>query len=106
MNCRYIAWRTLLQQQFRRLNAGLGMKSSAHLAVEKDVRNGHDRHTLMMCHVRLDDGDAGTFRKPRAGVVERLVESVSAARADGGKALEIAHGAFRIDHGRKGRGVR
>ena len=42
----------------------------------------------------------------RAGVVERLVEAVSAARADGGKALEIAHGAFRIDHGRKRRGVR
>ncbi len=101
MNCRHIAWRALLQQQFRRLNAGLGMKSSAHLAIEKDVRNGHDGHALMMRHVRLHDGDLGTFRKPRAGVVERLIESVSAACADGGKALEIAHGALRIDHGRQ-----
>src|SRR3982075_3784377 len=105
MNCRDIAWRTLLQEQFRRLNAALGMKSSAHLAVEQNVRNCHDCHALMMCHVRPNDGDLGTVRKTRAGVVERLMKAVSAARADGGESLEIAHRAFGIDHCRKRRGV-
>jgi hypothetical protein len=105
MNCGDIARRTLLQEQFSRLNAGLGVKASAHLAVEQDVRDSHDRHALMMCHVCPNDGNLRTVRQSRAGVIERLMITISATRADGGEPLEIAHRAFGIDHGRKRRGV-
>ena len=105
MDHRDIARRALLQEQFGRLNAWLGMKSRAHLTVEQDIRDRHDGHALMMRHVRPNDGDLGAVRDTRARVVERFMKAVSATRADSAESLEIAHRAFRIDHGGKRRGV-
>jgi len=69
MNRRDIAGCALLQEQFRGLYDGFRMESSAHSAVEQHVGDGHDRHALMMRHVRPDDGGLGAVRNTRSSVV-------------------------------------
>ena len=98
VNRRDIARRAFLQEQFRRLNARLGVKPRPHPAVEDHIGDGDDAHSLVMRHVGPNDGDRRPVGDPRARVVEGLVEPIAAARADSGKPLEIAHRALRVDH--------
>ncbi len=66
----HIARRALLQQKFRGLHDRVSVETRSHHAILQDVREGHQRHALMMRHVRVDDRDVLPFRNPGLGVVQ------------------------------------
>ncbi len=70
---------TFLQQQLGGLHARLGVKARAHDAVIEDVRERHERHTLVMCHIGMHDGHVLILGNPRCGVIEGLVKAITAA---------------------------
>ena len=53
-----VAWRTFLQQQLGGLHARLGVKARTHDAIVEDVRERHERHSLVMCHIGAHHGHA------------------------------------------------
>jgi len=55
---RNVAWSALLQQQLGGLHARLRVKPAAHDPVQQHVRDGDDRHALVMGHVRAHDDEA------------------------------------------------
>src|SRR3989442_788485 len=89
MSDRDVTWRAFLQQQFGCLDAGLRVKSFAHPPVEEDVGDGNHAHALMMRHERPNDGKPGSLGQAAAGVIERLKEAVSTARANRNEPREI-----------------
>src|SRR5437762_10597517 len=61
MSDRDVTWRAFLQQQFRRLNARLGVKPFAHSPVEENVGDGNHAHALMMRHECPNDRKPGSL---------------------------------------------
>ena len=74
--------RLFLQQELRRLDHRIGMEARAQPAVEDDVRDGGDRHALMVGHVVVDDRAGFALRHPRRREIDRVVETVAAERAE------------------------
>jgi hypothetical protein len=99
MSHRDVARRAFLEQQLRRLHDRLGVEPRPHRAVQESVGDGDDRHALVVGHVSAHDRDVLPLGQARARVVQRLVEAVTAARADGGETGEVARCRARIDHG-------
>ena len=106
MSDRDVTWRAFLQQQFRRLNARLGVKPFAHSPVKENVGDGNHAHALMMRHECPHDRKPGSLGQTAAGVIERLKEAVTTARANGNESREIERRALRINHRGQGRCVR
>ena len=102
---RDLAWHALLQKQLRRLNDRLGVEAVSHHAVQQGVGDRGDRHALVVGHEGAHNGDALAVRDPGPREVQRLVETVTAAGADGLEALEVPHGGLRVDHACQGGGV-
>ncbi len=81
------------------------MEPRTHQSVEEGVGDGDDAHALMVGHEGAHDRRPLTFGHARWGEVDRFIESIAAARAEGVEGVEIAHGGVRIDHGGERRGV-
>ena len=63
-----IARHAFLQQQFRRLNHGFGVKARAHSGVEHGIGDGDDGHALVMGHEGAHDGAISRPSGTRCGV--------------------------------------
>ena len=95
----------LLQQQVAGHDHGLAVEARPHHPVIQNVGYGHDGHALMMGHVAAHHRHLGVLGQPRAGEIERLVESIGAARAHRREARVIRAGGLRVHHGRQPRRV-
>ena len=100
-----IARRPLLQQQLGRLDDGFGVKSRAHRAAVQRVGDRHQRHALVMRHVRAHDGDALAFGHARRRIVQRFVPAEMTEAACCEQPREVLRRGFRIDHRRQRRRV-
>ena len=100
-----LARHPFLQQQFSRLHHRLGMEPSPHGAAVERRGQRHNRHPLMMRHVGADDRIAGPPGQPGAGVVDRFVEAVAAARTSLRQLRQIGTSRGRIDHRPQRRGI-
>src|SRR5439155_18867140 len=83
MSDRDVTWRAFLQQQFRRLNARLGVKPFAHSPVKENVGDGNHAHPLMMRHEGPHDRKPGSLGQTAAGVIERSEEHTSELQSRG-----------------------
>ena len=97
---RDLAWHALLEKELGRPNNRLGVEAAAHHTVEQGVGDGSDRHPLVVGHERAYDGGALAVRDPGPREVQCLVETVTAAGADGLEVLEVLHGGPRVNHAR------
>ena len=95
-----ISRHTFLQQKLRRSHDRFGVKSRAHPAFLKCVRDADYGHCLMMGHVGADDSDLRPSWQAARSVVQRLIPAVDAAGPNVGHAFEIAGCRGGIDHGR------
>jgi hypothetical protein len=98
-------WGPFLQQQFRRLDHGMGVKALPRQTVVNDVAQGNERHALVMSHVAPHDGHLGLLGQLRRGVVERLVEPVGASAPGPLQAGEVVQRRPGIQHGGERGGV-
>ena len=103
---RDVARHAFLKQKLGCLDDRVGVKTLAHLAFQKRIRDRHDAHGMVMRHIGAHDGDFGPFRKTRWCVVEGLVPAVRATASLFGQPLEIFRGSGRFNHCRKSRRVR
>ena len=99
-------WRLLLQQQLRSTRGGLSVEVPAHHTGEERVRDGHDRHALVVGHVRAHHRNPLAFRESFRREIERLVEPEVAEPADSLECPEIGGRRGRMDHRRESRRVR
>ena len=97
-----VAWGAFLQQQLSGLHARLSVEARAHHAVVKDVCERHERHSLVMCHIGVHDGNFLVLGDARGGVIERFVKAEAAAGASLGETREILCRGFRVNHRRQG----
>ena len=84
----------LLEQQLGGLHPGVAVKALDHHAVQEGVRDGDERHALVVREVRLDDVARGlrvAFVRGHAAIrmVEGLVKAPGAARPFVGKPPEV-----------------
>ena len=87
---RYATRRALLEQQFSRLDEGITVKSRSHNAVQKRVRDGDNRHALMMRHEGPDNRNTFAVRYAARRVVQRLIEAIPPVGIDGGERGKVA----------------
>ena len=106
MRDRYIARRALLQQELGRLHLRLRVEALAHLGIHERVRNCNHCHPLMVRHEGAHDGNFNSLRQAARGVIQRLVEAVTAPRADRRQTRKIACRGMRLDHSSERGGVR
>ena len=92
----------LLEQQVGGFHDGLSVKARPHGAVMQHVRYRDQGHALVVRHVGAHEAGGFAFRQTGGRVVERLVESVGPAGAEGGEPLEVLGRGAGIDHRRQG----
>ncbi len=95
----HIARRSLVKQEFSGAHHRLRMEAGPHRPIVQHVRDRHQRHALMMRHVRPYDGYLFPFRYPRGGVIQGFVEPISSSRPHLGQSRQSLRGCNRIDHG-------
>ena len=95
----------LLQEQHRRLEARVGLKSLLHRAIEQQMGERQQDHALVMRHERADHRARLAARQARGGVVDRLVEAELAFDARGGEPLQVQARRLGRHHQRERRGV-
>ncbi|OIQ65877.1 hypothetical protein GALL_525600 [mine drainage metagenome] len=81
------------------------MEAVSHQAVQQGIGDRGDRHALVVGHESAHNGNAISVRDPGSREVQRLVETVTAAGAEGLEPLEVPRGGLRVDHARQGGGV-
>src|SRR5579872_2687321 len=81
------------------------MEAVSHQAVQKSIGDRGDRHTLVVGHESAHNGYAISVRDSGSREVQRLVETVTAASAEGLEPLEVLYCGSRVDHARQGGGV-
>ena len=105
---RHVARRPLLQQQLGRLDERGGVEAGRHGAVlpdVQDVRQGEERHPLVMRHVGVHHGEILPLGQTGGRVVDRLVEAIPAAAAGALQPREIADRRPRLKHRRERRRI-
>src|ERR1051326_6093946 len=98
--------RMFLEEEFRRPNHWLGMKTSPHGAVMQRIAYCHDGHTLMVCHESTNDPDGLAYWHSSWSVIERFVETVTPLPAAFRQPLEVLGCFLWLDHGRQSGRVR
>ena len=83
VNRRRVARHALLQQQFGRLHARVGVEAHHHRIAEERVRQRDQRHALVVREIGPDDGPRDSALAPgrahrarprRGGVIDRVEE--------------------------------
>src|SRR5712691_5459834 len=80
-----VARSSLLQQEFCRLDARLGVKAGTHCSLEKSIVESGKCHPLVVRHVASDNRDRLAFGKSRPRVIQSLVKSELAGAPGSGK---------------------
>ncbi len=106
-----VARHALLQQQLGGLHARLRVEALDHAVAEQGIGQGHERHALVMRHVRRDD-DArrrvarGERVGAAVGVVDRVEEAELAGEARGGEPPQVGRARGGVDEEGERGGVR
>ncbi|MNI23424.1 hypothetical protein D3C73_770120 [compost metagenome] len=95
-----------LQQQEGRLEGRNRLETALHGPVQQQAGQGQQAHALVVRHERAHHRITLAPGQACLGVVDRFVQAITAGRALGRQALQIAAGRLRLDHQRQGAGVR
>ena len=87
-----ITRRPLLQKQLGSLHDGIAMKTGSHYAIKQRIRDGNDRHALVVRHEGTHDCNMLTFGHAARRVIKGFVKAVTALRACAGETDEILSG--------------
>ena len=85
-------WQALLQQQARRHHGGVRLEALPHGLAQQRVADRQQRHTLVMGHVGLDDGDVLARRQARRRVVDGFVETEASRQSGDVEAMQVLGG--------------
>src|SRR5206468_9107313 len=85
------------QQWLHRLYPAIRMEPPAHDAAVENVIDGHQAHTLVMCHVSVHDHAPATLPLLLPRVVQGLVETHASIHTGFFQPLEIPYRVLRVD---------